>query len=642
MKLASMTLQGFRRFRNRTTLKTNSKLTVLIGPNEAGKSSILKAMALLENQEKFSPQDRYKFTDDVEIELRATFYLDDEDHQAIGSSVPTQYVLWKEDDGQLFHELKPQLGRPKQHRKSFQQGLAKSINHRMFTDALDDEEYDLDDIQSRVSKLDISKETYSETELKFLLSLKGIFEEMTLERAPKYLKDAALLIDRFVETESEAHPHDKAIETVEKRVPSFVQFTDKDREIEPIFNVSLFEHENAQQAKEPCQALKNLCEISGLDLRRLKENYQQQKYDRITSQISNANNKLEKVFETAWSQSDVAIYLEWQTPNLHIMVRIRGDETEEFNLIEERSDGFRQYVALLAFIIKEDAQTPILLIDEAELHLHYDAQADLIQTFTERKLASQVIYTTHSAGCLPEDLGVGVKLVQPIETEKDVATSQLENNFWSNDTLGFSPILYGMGAQTLAFFPTRKAVVTEGQTEMLLMPTIFRQVSDADFNGFQIVPGLANASKGTLSQFALQGSQVAYLVDNDDAGRDYKKKLQSLGIPGEHIHFVSGSGKNAITVEDWIDDIIFEKAMMMYQSRYFGSEKSFEAGYFDGDGKAAKIKQYELKFRAEISKTALAYIVLELAYDDPQSPIFCKRHKKMLQKLRSDLLTVFD
>jgi len=324
------------------------------------------------------------------------------------------------------------------------------------------------------------------------------------------------------------------------------------------------------------------------------------------------------------------------------MVQSRGEDNLEYHLMYERSDGFGQYVALLAFIIKENARAPILLIDEAELHLHYDAQADLIQTFTERKLASQVIYTTHSAGCLPEDLGVGVKLVQPIETSEDFATSRVENNFWSNDTLGFSPILYGMGAQTLAFFPTRKAVVTEGQTEMLLMPTVFRQVNGTDFNGFQIVPGFANASKTSFGQFAMQGAQVAYLLDNDQAGSDYKKQLVKLGVSSDDIYFVCGTGKGAVTVEDWIDDDVFERALTIYQERYFEPQASFKAGFFKGDGKASKLKEYEEKNKVTVSKTALAYIILEIAFDGSEALIFSKRHKTMLKKLSGALASGFD
>ncbi|MGJ8530148.1 AAA family ATPase [Maritalea sp.] len=642
MKLASVTFEGFRRFLKKTTLKTNSKLTVLIGPNEAGKSSILRMLTLFSDNSEFVDQDRYKFSDDVEIELRATFHLEEEDYEAIGSTTPTSYVWWKEDNGKLFHKLVPRLSRPKEHREAFKKNLVRCVNHQLFVDEFSHEELDVVELQKAATALNTSKETYDESDLNFLLEIARIFAGIEFGRSPKYLGNGAKSIEEFLEIERLAHPNAVALKTIEQRRPSFVEFTDEDRTLDPSFNVSLFEHENAKQAVEPCNALQNLCEISGLDLHRLKQNLTDKKHDRIQSQIDNANMKLRKIFDESWSQSDISIYLGWQKPEIQIMVQIRGEENLEYNLIDERSDGFRQYVALLAFIIKEDAHTPILLIDEAELHLHYDAQADLIQTFTERKLASQVIYTTHSAGCLPEDLGVGVKLIEQVEDGDDFATSRIENNFWSNDTLGFSPILYGMGAQTLAFFPTRKAVVTEGQTEMLLMPTILRQVSNADFNGFQVVPGLANAAKSRMGQFASQGDQVVYLLDNDIAGKEYRKNLVKLGIQDERIFVVSGSGKSAVTVEDWVDDIVFSEAVELYRTRFFSAAPSFKSGFFDGDGKADKLKSYEKMIGCHVSKTVLAYIILEVSESASGRSIYNKRHKKMLQKLRADLIASFD
>ena len=76
MKLTSVTFEGYRRFLNKTTLKTNSKLTVLIGPNEAGKSSILRMLSGLNEGREFATHERYKFKDDVEISIKAEYHLD--------------------------------------------------------------------------------------------------------------------------------------------------------------------------------------------------------------------------------------------------------------------------------------------------------------------------------------------------------------------------------------------------------------------------------------------------------------------------------------------------------------------------------------------------------------------------------------
>ena len=67
--------------------------------------------------------------------------------------------------------------------------------------------------------------------------------------------------------------------------------------------------------------------------------------------------------------------------------------------LEERSDGLRWFAALVAFANALEAR-PIITVDEIETHLHYDAQADLIDVLAAQEFASKVIYTTHSFECL--------------------------------------------------------------------------------------------------------------------------------------------------------------------------------------------------------------------------------------------------
>ena len=78
---------------------------------------------------------------------------------------------------------------------------------------------------------------------------------------------------------------------------------------------------------------------------------------------------------------------------------------------EERSDGLRTYLALIAFLSSKDLSTPpVLVFDEAESHLHWDAQADLINVLYDQNMASQIVYSTHSPGCLRMILGMGCEL----------------------------------------------------------------------------------------------------------------------------------------------------------------------------------------------------------------------------------------
>lgn len=638
MRLHSVTFSGYRRFLEETSLKLNGKMTVLIGPNEAGKSSTLKLLAHLEHSEEFQPHERYRFRDNVPIHISAEYFLDNDDHAAIKSTLPKKYVLTKDDGGSRQHSIEPRLRRPASHREGFKQALKKCVDSKHFGTLTEFDEGELAELRKSVNSLNMKRDTIATENLDFLPRITSFVESASDKTLPKYISEITDKIAEFTHIETLPHPNDIALDIIEKRVPRILEFTDNDRQLDTVFDMRFFKHNDPKASREPCNALRNLCEISKFGLDDLKANMDQGKADRIAKQFTNANSRLQKLFDTAWSQSDLAIYLEWDKPNIQIMVRIIGKEEDDFNFIEDRSDGFRQYVALLAFIIKEDAQKPILLIDEAEMHLHYDAQADLIQTFTERNLTSQVIYTTHSVGCLPEDLGVGVKLVVPITDGPDLATSKIENNFWSTDTLGFSPLLYGMGAETLAFFPTRRAVVTEGQTEMLLLPTIFRQVGETDFNGFQVVPGLANASNKDLPMFALQGARVSYLLDNDKAGRSYAKNLVKAGIPEGSIFQVGAENSNIATLEDWISDEVFANAVEKYRQQFFDDKGVFDAGYFNGDGKSAQIKKYERKNKVTFSKVDLAYIILEAVSDDPELMIFNPNHKNLINDVRVKLL----
>ena len=183
-------------------------------------------------------------------------------------------------------------------------------------------------------------------------------------------------------------------------------------------------------------------------------------------------------------------------------------QAEDYIEIDQRSDGLRQFVALRAYVALEEATVkPVLLIDEAETHLHYDAQADLVQVLEEQDDVAKVVYTTHSAGCLPRDLGTGIRAIVPTYRESDGERSQTDdsevvNRFWTHGR-GFSPILIAMGASVLAFASTRKAVIAEGMSDAMLLPTLIREATGADHLEYQVAPTLLKHPPRTLPTWTL-------------------------------------------------------------------------------------------------------------------------------------------
>jgi predicted ATP-dependent endonuclease of OLD family len=90
-----------------------------------------------------------------------------------------------------------------------------------------------------------------------------------------------------------------------------------------------------------------------------------------------------------------------------------------------------------------------------------------------------------------------------------------------------------MGAEAAAFSAINRALLTEGVSEMILLPTLLRAVSPNRRIDFQVSFGLSNMSiPKDLGNVALQ---TTYLVDGDSEGTHKLAKLRRLGIPDVNL-----------------------------------------------------------------------------------------------------------
>jgi predicted ATP-dependent endonuclease of OLD family len=289
----------------------------------------------------------------------------------------------------------------------------------------------------------------------------------------------------------------------------------------------------------------------------------------------------------------------------------KGDPPPRFTSIEERSDGLRQFVALTAFADSHPTEkAPILLIDEVETHLHYNAQADLVQILAQQDIASKVIYTTHSIGCLPEDLGTGVRLVESQEPKS--FTSRIENAFWSSNRPGFSPLLFGMGANALAFVPLRNAVITEGPSDIILWPRLLREATGRDHLDLQIAPGISKADQPSIIVLDSEAPRTAYLLDADKAGDRLRNELIGAGISVDRIFSVPREVRSGLVVEDLIDAAVYVQAVNEELRRSNGAANLYPVERLPDVGRPTAIKDWcRVNGINEPKKVAVAYRVIE-------------------------------
>jgi len=539
MRLESIKVHGFRRLAD-TGCFLSGKLTAFVGPNEAGKSSLLDALMSTNDPSEVPLRDRPRGREvsdrDRCLELR--FRLEADDVAALSGVTAVETAVWfhftLNYGGNIVYETEPRLSRPQVQRTK----AAAALQRYSGTQAARELERSADadgpgNMLDSVGGLVALDDDLDQNQVQLTQELAGILEKLPGLAA----RTATALSDWLLEQEPD-DPHAVATAILFERRPRFAWFGDAERTLASDYHLP-------DVVADPPAALRNLAQLAELDLQRLSQAVAGDDVGLVESMTEAANVRLRSVFEYAWSQAPVFVRLKQDAQTLRILVSVEGGG---YSSIAERSDGLKTFVALTAFgaLRGPTDRRLILVIDEAEQHLHYDAQADLIRMLDRQEVAAQVIYTTHSAGCLPLDLGTGIRPVLPHSDRP--GTSRLANNFWT-ESPGFTPLLMAMGAAAAAFTPSRYAVLTEGVTEMLLLPTLLREATGRDRLDYQVAPGIAEATTDQLEALDLEAARVAYMVDGDDGGTAHAKRLATVGVPATKIIRLGGT-KSDLSLED--------------------------------------------------------------------------------------------
>lgn len=626
MELQVVTLNGFRRFSEATEVRTNGKLVALLGPNEAGKTSILMAIRSLGTSDPIEKKDltRGQEIDSDQTVLSAKFRLDDADLKAAGLLTPTWFALNKKADGSRTYSFSPKI--PKRDisartKLSIRLDQIRS-NNKLWGRLVQSDENTISTFDDADISLKSTQETLTPQQIQNLLNLVEFVRDKSAPRDPNYFCKFPNDLLHHIELEQSDTPEQFAKKTIFARMPKILFFSNDDRLLEGSYHI-----DNLSESIPA--ALDNLANVANLDLKRLIEAVNDDDTPIIAKLKDKANDELRARFDKVWSQSGVHVAFDVHNREIQVLVR---EENYEYTKLAERSDGLRQFVALQCFTTRERAENPILLIDEAEIRLHYDAQADLIHMLSSQNVSSKIIYTTHSAGCLPEDLGNGVRLVDYAYGETGAAISRVKNRFWDRGQGGLEPLLYGMGAATLAFFPIRRALLTEGESDMLLLPTMLREAYGTDSLTFQVVPGLSKTSGINLPILARNGTGVAFALDFDGGGRALEKKIADANFDKNSVFFLKGSTSNDWQIEDFLNPHALAHGAIEAFRELGSSVSPIRVNKLREHGRLDTIRaHYKIPRRESLPKTLIAYFALEYAINHPDQPFVDQKKLKAFQ-----------
>lgn len=605
VELISVSVRGFKRFARQQTLKTEGKLVAILGPNESGKTSLLDAINKVGLYGAFDNSDLTWDIQPPEIEVATAFLLSAEDHERIGRSDVRVLKQIKRTENIFHYSFEPWPERDKTARYKVREAIRKFADLEWTQQNLRDVDLFEEGIRSILELAQREDDSLSPTELeKLQTTVSALKENISEENRPKTVVRDLADIDEFLRSERNDPPHKTIYDVLKNFIPKVVYFSDDDRYLADYYSISDLSKD------EPIpKSLANLLALAQVNLDSLLKAHSNGRNPEVRTILERANNELRKRLSPFWSQGEIEVRLNYDDANLNIGIVEKDGRHSD---ISQRSDGLRQFMALVSFLGVRYSVKPIVLIDEVERTLHYDAQADLIQVLEEQSAAAKIIYTTHSAGALPSDLGRGAHLIKVDEGQP--RHSKIENRFWSsNGSTGFQPLLIGLGASTLAFFPTRRAVVCEGPSEMLLLPAIFREVSGANVE-FQVVPGLASVSETQVPALAANAKRVCYLTDSDPAGDLIVGKLQAAGVDNKQITQLRTRATTGFTLEDLVSPVVLIGGARRYFSKFKNGDLGLTVAALPATGRIRVIKAaFEKAGMTGFSKIDLAYDVLEFA-----------------------------
>ena len=240
MDLGSITVTGFRRFVSRTTLQTSGKLVAIVGPNEAGKSSLIDALAMLDNDDPPTSSDFSRSGDRASFSLEAKYFLSGEDLDAAGLSGPHWLSVTKRMDGNRILAITPH---PPKRDTALRIQLVElflfALNHQKFAKAIEGEPLQrLNAAWPQVGAILRSEaEDLSDSEIQHIVDFSAFLSVVLPPSLPAKVRRIPDLVSQFAQSEAALNPNEKAMRALRKRLPRIIYFDDDARNLASTYDL---------------------------------------------------------------------------------------------------------------------------------------------------------------------------------------------------------------------------------------------------------------------------------------------------------------------------------------------------------------------------------------------------------------------
>lgn len=556
MKLKSARIQNYRSIKDTGVIEFERDKTILVGPNEAGKSAILQALQQLKPPKgvrsldalRDYPRSLYNDITKGKVDpattpvVTAVFTLEDEDRDALPESLQdkiTEYRLTRNLDNRAVHTT--DLEKTGTSLAEIQKDLDKIAAH-VDSNLSKQEEVETTKTADELAKLvqGINPKFWltEENRGKVRAWLKKLINEITDPAFEEKYDDVLAKLDYVDEVNA-------ALKTLHERTPVFVLSNNYFRVRPRIHLAHLHERQANKTLDDDKYDYGNLCLLKLLgftaqELANAGTVTDEQRRDRTDAtieaierrtderqyQLDAASARLTDEIRSIWNpdpKKAEADKLRVLADGLYLKVVVEDDLGVSVEL-DQRSEGFQWLVSFFVVFFAEaedNYENAILLLDETGVSLHALKQREFQRTISRLAENNQTIFTTHS----PFLVGSGeLDLVRVVEmTDRKIGT-KVHTTVTSNDPAGLLPLQEALGydlAQSL--FTKRKNFILEGLTDYWYVEAVSSMLEAAGKT--HLDKKIALVPSGTASKVAYFATilhannlKVAALLDSDRAG----------------------------------------------------------------------------------------------------------------------------
>ncbi|MBP7540655.1 MAG: AAA family ATPase [Saprospiraceae bacterium] len=583
MRLFKARIQNYRSIIDTGVFEVEKLKTIMVGPNEAGKTVILQALQQLNKPDDIPgfevlrdyPRSLYNDISTGKVSpknvtvVTGYFKLDDTDK----ALVPPEYKeciykLYRNIDNNAYHTIED--GPSKIFYKDIKNDLARLLAH---IDKQYSAQNPTDETKKPTTLFKPLTDTFTEstpisddkaTKLKTLLeSNYALIDEGNDKEESRYSK----LLEQIQFNKK----HDEVLAILDKRTPVFILFNNYFKVKPSIHLEHLAQRTEQKLLDDDAYDYGNLCllkllgftarQLSDLgntrspnisDTKAIKE--YRDKLDERSYMLNAASVRLTNEIRTVWMPNPdrpEADKLKVTADGQYLKVVVEDDLGVDIEL-DQRSEGFQWLVSFFVVFFAEAMdkhKNAILLLDEPGMSLHGLKQRDFRDTISRLSEKNQTIYTTHSPFLVgPDELDI----VRVVEMKNRKEGTKVHTTISSSDPAGLLPLQEALGydlAQSL--FSQQRNLVLEGITDYWYLDATAELLRSSNIENLNEKIALVFAnSAGKVVYYATilhaHNLKVAALLDSDAAG-DQAAQQENL------VHTLGN--KNILRTKDYISTV---------------------------------------------------------------------------------------